>query len=146
MLQKIACILYPFYLHYILSIGQIRGLLMKKLILVSAVMSAVLAGCTTQSSSVKTPSKAMTPTSQHFVCENGLDVHVNYLNSEQIDLLAGSDRATLNRDVSASGERYTTQTGLFGYGGEWHEKNGEAIFSFKNMNGIHVDVVCNAES
>lgn len=119
---------------------------MKKLILVSAVMSSILVGCTTQSSSVKTPSKAMTPTSRHFVCENGLDVHVNYLNSEQIDLLVGSSHTTLNRNVSASGERYTTQMGLFGHGGEWHEKNDEAIFSFKIMNGTPVDVVCNAKS
>ncbi|OFJ59443.1 hypothetical protein HMPREF2858_07055 [Neisseria sp. HMSC073B07] len=77
-----------------------------------------------------------------FSCENGLSVDVRNLNNDQLELRLDDKRAVLSSDVSGSGSRYTSNRGLFGKGAEWHEKNGEASFSFTDPYGNHVETSC----
>ena len=77
-----------------------------------------------------------------FSCENGLSVDVRNLNNDQLELRLDDKRAVLSSDVSGSGSRYTSNRGLFGKGTEWHEKNGEASFSFTDPYGNRVETSC----
>ena len=77
-----------------------------------------------------------------FSCENGLSVDVRNLNNDQLELRLDDKRAVLSSDVSGSGSRYTSNRGLFGKGAEWHEKNGEASFSFTDPYGNRVETSC----
>ena len=77
-----------------------------------------------------------------FSCENGLSVHVRQLGSGKIELRLDDKRAVLSSAVAASGERYTSENGLFGYGAEWHQKGGEAFFGFADAYGNVVETSC----
>lgn len=77
-----------------------------------------------------------------FSCENGLSVDVRNLNNDQLELRLDDKRTVLSSDVSGSGSRYTSNRGLFGKGAEWHEKNGEASFSFTDPYGNRVETSC----
>ena len=57
-----------------------------------------------------------------FNCENGLSVHVRSLSTDSIELNLDDKQAVLKSAVAGSGERYTSNTGLFGKGAEWHQK------------------------
>ncbi len=79
-----------------------------------------------------------------FVCENGMRVRVKYLGNEQIRLSTEGRSVVMKRAVSASGERYTADSGLFGNGGEWHQKGGEAVFAFTEDQGGDVETSCSS--
>ena len=81
--------------------------------------------------------------SQSFECQNGLAVTVRNLDTNRIELSLDDKRAVLSSAVSGSGERYVANRGLFGKGAEWHQKGGEAFFSFVDPYGNKVDTSCN---
>lgn len=100
----------------------------------------VLAGCAsnpapntiTKSGSIQ---NSMVST-QQFTCDIGLDVAVKHLGNGQIELsTSDGKRGVLTQAVSGSGERYTTNTGLWGHGGEWHQKGSEAYFEYVGVHG-----------
>ena len=77
-----------------------------------------------------------------FSCENGLSVHVRQLGSGKVELRLDDKRAVLSSAVAASGERYTSENGLFGHGAEWLQKGGEAFFGFADAYGNVVETSC----
>ena len=79
-----------------------------------------------------------------FNCENGLAVHVRSLSTDSIELRLDDKQAVLKSAVAGSGERYTSNTGLFGKGAEWHQKGSEAFFAFTDPYGNKVETSCNA--
>lgn len=79
---------------------------------------------------------------ERFACESGLSVTVRPQGTDRLVLRLDDKTAVLQRAVSASGVRYVSNRGLFGSGAEWHEKGGEAAFSFKDPYGNSVDTVC----
>lgn len=79
-----------------------------------------------------------------FNCENGLAVHVRSLSTDSIELRLDDKHAVLKSAVAGSGERYTSNTGLFGKGAEWHQKGSEAFFAFTDPYGNKVETSCNA--
>lgn len=108
---------------------------------------AILAGCSsTTPSTTKPATTTVQPTMtvkpnmpntnkqglvQNFVCNNGLEVQVKYLNNEQAMLTSGEVSAMLK----LSNGRYVASNGLWGnQGGEWHEVGNTAMFSYK---GVH---------
>ena len=81
---------------------------------------------------------------ERFTCENGLNVQLRPLGQDQLELHLDDKRAALVRAVSGSGERYVATQGLFGRGAEWHQKGGEAFFSFTDAGGRKVETPCRA--
>ena len=81
---------------------------------------------------------------ERFTCENGLNVQLRPLGQDQLELHLDDKRAALVRAVSGSGERYVATRGLFGRGAEWHQKGGEAFFSFTDAGGRKVETPCRA--
>ena len=79
-----------------------------------------------------------------FNCENGLAVHVRSLSTDSIELRLDDKHAVLKSAVAGSGERYTSNKGLFGKGAEWHQKGSEAFFAFTDPYGNKVETSCNA--
>ena len=79
-----------------------------------------------------------------FNCENGLAVHVRSLSTDSIELRLDDKQAVLKSAVAGSGERYTSNKGLFGKGAEWHQKGSEAFFAFTDPYGNKVETSCNA--
>ncbi len=79
---------------------------------------------------------------ERFSCENGLSVTVRQEGADRLSLQLDDKRAVLTRAVAGSGERFTSNRGLFGSGAEWHQKGNEAAFSFKDPYGNQVDTAC----
>lgn len=78
-----------------------------------------------------------------FDCDDiGLTAQVRRLNNDQIEIRIDNRTAVLSRASSASGERYTGSTGLWGHGGEWHQKGDTAVFSYTGLHGNQTEVVC----
>lgn len=108
-----------------------------------AVAGLMMVGCaskptpSTPSTTSTTPSVATTMTTQNFVCDAGFDVTVKHLGNNQIELTTSPDvkRAVMTQVASASGERYASNTGLWGNGGSWHQKAGMAYFEYAGING-----------
>ena len=94
------------------------------------------------------PSNEPAPRHEHrasverFSCENGLSVTVRQQGTDRVSLQLDDKSAVLNRATSGSGERYTSNRGLFGSGAEWHRKGNEAAFSFKDPYGNSVETAC----
>lgn len=80
-----------------------------------------------------------------FVCENGMKVRIRRLGDNKIRLNTDGKSAVMENAVSASGERYTANSGLFGNGGEWHQKGSEAMFSFTKRHGGEVETACSRD-
>lgn len=103
-------------------------------------------------SSMQDPSNEPAPRHEHrgerrasverFSCENGLSVTVRQQGTDRVSLQLDDKSAVLNRATSGSGERYTSNRGLFGSGAEWHRKGNEAVFSFKDPYGNSVETAC----
>ncbi len=113
-----------------------------KALSLSIALGAVLAlmGCSTpkpNTPSTPTKSNISLPSIQHFECQNGIDVAVKHLGNDQIELTTSPDakRAVLTQVSSGSGERYVGNTGLWGNGGEWHQKGGEVYFEYIGVHG-----------
>ena len=130
-----------------------------KLLISSVVVALALVGCTTAknttgktattqaTSSTTTQSTTVSQHTRAFNCpELGSTVHVKHLTAEQIQLSmqhsAQNYQATLTLAPSASGARYVSTSGLFGYGGEWHEKGNQAVFSYKGIHGSPATTTC----
>lgn len=115
---------------------------MKHLIAI-VVAGLMMVGCASKPASTQTSTATApvaTPVSasvQKFSCNIGLDVTIKHLGNDQIELTTSPDvkRAVLSQAPSGSGERYVTNTGLWGNGGEWHQKGGEAHFSYVGVHG-----------
>lgn len=81
-------------------------------------------------------------TTTHFDCESGLGVNIRNLSVNQIELRLDDKVAVLNNAVAASGERYVSNSGLFGRGAEWHQKGNEAVFTFFDPYNNQVETIC----
>lgn len=114
-----------------------------KHLMVIAVASLMVVGCASKSATntpASTTTQAGTPASvlvQKFSCNIGLDVTVKHLGNDQIELTTSPDvkRAVMTQVPSGSGERYASNTGLWGNGGSWHQKGGEAYFEYVGVHG-----------
>lgn len=125
--------------HYHQCSTQIGVWHMKKIASLVAVGALVLTGCATNPNTMNTTTDkkaAVLPSVQHFGCQNGLDVVVKHLGGDKIELVTSDNKqAVLSRAVAASGELYVANTGLWGYGGQWHQKGGEAYFEYVGVHG-----------
>lgn len=81
-------------------------------------------------------------TASKFSCENGMTVWVQPRGTEQVEIKLDGKSAVLDIAVSGSGERYVGKTGLFGRGGEWHQKGNQAFFSFYDPYNNLVETNC----
>lgn len=111
---------------------------MMKIMTLVAVCAVALSGCAVGSmTNGNANTGASTISTQHFVCNNGLDVAIKRLGNDQIELTTSPDvkRAVLTQAPSGSGERYVASTGLWGNGGEWHQKGGTAYFEYVGVHG-----------
>ena len=84
--------------------------------------------------------------STSYVCENGMTVKAQYLQTPQenrvklsVDTMELS--TVLPQAVSGSGERYAGN-GFYNKPTEWHEKAGEAAFTFTDPYGNQTETVC----
>lgn len=84
--------------------------------------------------------------STSYVCENGMTVKAQYLQTPQenrvklsVDTMELS--TVLPQAVSGSGERYAGN-GFYDKPTEWHEKAGEAAFMFTDPYGNQTETVC----
>lgn len=133
---------------------------MKNLIIASAIASLAMVGCAstktqqataqaqtpanpTAQAVVKTQTKAQAGQTR-FQCDNGLTVFVKQLSTEQIQLNVQNYQAVLDLAPAGSGERYLSTKGLFGTGGEWHQKGNEAFFGYKGVHGAIGSTTCTA--
>lgn len=127
---------------------------MKLALLTGVVLALTLTGCATkkqtteentatQNASVTQSSQAHQSVVTKFECNNGLAVTVKTLANDQIYLTTQKYTATMALAPAASGERYVATQGLFGYGGEWHQKGNEAVLSYKGVHGTNGQVNCN---
>lgn len=80
-----------------------------------------------------------------FLCDNGLTVKVERAGRDQIRLNVQDRTAVLTQAVSGSGERYTASSGLWGSGGEWHQKGSQAFFSYTGVHGAKGETSCRQE-
>ncbi|MFA9485655.1 MliC family protein [Moraxella haemolytica] len=110
---------------------------MKKIASLVAASAVILVGCATNSNTASNNMTAKAqPAIQHFSCENGLSVAVKHLGNDQIELTTNDNKkAILSQARSASGELYTAHTGLWGYGGQWHQKGSQAYFEYVGVHG-----------
>lgn len=69
-------------------------------------------------------------TVQTFVCENDATPMIRTLNHDQIELTVDGVATKMNIAPAASGERYVSKTGVYGKGGEWHQKGNMAVFTY----------------
>lgn len=85
-----------------------------------------------------------TPGNGSFRCDNGMNARVEYLGQDRIRIAVDTigSATVLNRAVSGSGERYASKQGFYNHATEWHEKGGDAVFSFTDPYGNRVDTSC----
>lgn len=81
-------------------------------------------------------------TTAKFECNNGLTVTAQRISPEQLQLTTQQYRGVLTLAPAASGERFVATQGLFGYGGEWHQKGNDAVFSYKGIHGADGQTQC----
>lgn len=93
---------------------------------------------------VTAATNTFTQSVRQFDCNAGLSVLVKYLNTEQVAVQVQNYTATLNIAPAASGSRYVATQGLFGFGGEWHEKGNMGLLSAKNVHGTPIQMTCQA--
>lgn len=132
-----------------------------KAIILAATAALALTGCAATQhavdkvqdvtkSAVKSVKNAVTSDkyvqhSKSFICVNGMSPKVDYINDSQIKLTLEGKTTTLDIQTAASGERYVANNGIFGYGGEWHQKGDMATFKYKNVHGVPAEISCDAE-
>lgn len=127
---------------------------MKLALLGGVVLALTLTGCATKKQATEetsaTQSTTLSQASQphqsvvtKFECNNGLTVTVKTLADDKIYLTTQKYTATMALAPAGSGERYVATQGLFGYGGEWHQKGNEAVFSYKGVHGANGQTSCN---
>lgn len=124
---------------------------MKKFAFALTAVALVLTGCnntkalneTTNASAVVTSDYQ--PSAKIFLCDNGMAPSLYYPNDSQAQLTLEGVTTTLNIATTASGERYVASSGIFGHGGEWHQKGDMAVFSYKGVHGTPAQVNCTAQ-
>lgn len=120
-----------------------------KALLISGLVALALVGCasTPQNPPPAPPKHQNAPQHHHqnapqhhhhnatssFICDNDAKPVIRQLNENQIELIVDDERTIMNAAVSGSGERYVSKTGVYGKGGEWHQKGGEAIFTYYDV-------------
>lgn len=125
-----------------------------KTLLSTLALAVALVGCASsptpkapQNPNTQPPSIQVPPIhtvkSQKFACNNGLEPVIHHLNQDQIrlEVLSGTPTVmTIAR--SGSGALYVATSGIFGHGGQWHQKGDEAVFSYKNIHGVPAQINC----
>lgn len=109
-----------------------------KALLISGLAALALVGCaSTPQNPPPAPPKHQNAPQHHavssFICDNDAKPVIRQLNENQIELIVDDERTIMNAAVSGSGERYVSKTGVYGKGGEWHQKGGEAIFTYYDV-------------
>lgn len=84
-----------------------------------------------------------------FKCENGDRATIVYMGKKGIELSLEYDvgapkTVRLKHAKAASGALYRAKKGFFGWGAQWHEKNGEANLRYNTEDGM-VEVICKAQ-
>lgn len=83
---------------------------------------------------------------EKFKCRNDMTVTIKYLGNDRIGLSINTDASTsavLSQARAASGELYTGERGLYNKATSWHQKAGEAYFSFRDPYNNLVETTCN---
>ena len=83
---------------------------------------------------------------EKFKCRNDMTVTIKYLGNDRIGLSINTDTSTsavLSQARAASGELYTGERGLYNKATSWHQKAGEAYFSFRDPYNNLVETTCN---
>ena len=89
------------------------------------------------------PQQPQAGATTHFDCDNGLGVNIRILNTSQIELRLDDKAMVMQNAVAGYGARYVSNSGLFGRGGEWHQKGmSEAFFAFTDLYGNAVETTC----
>lgn len=116
-----------------------------KALIATSVLAFTLVGCSTTTPMPSKPTTSSTHqahgqhTAQHhhthntvqtFVCENDATPMIRTLNHDQIELTVDGVATKMNIAPAASGERYVSKTGVYGKGGEWHQKGNMAVFTY----------------
>lgn len=116
-----------------------------KALLVVALAAVALTGC--NSMSLKKPLPKLHKHDSHaqhkpqhnhvktkrFVCDNDAEPVIRRINEDKIELIVDGQGTVMNAAVSGSGERYVSSTGVYGKGGEWHQKADEATFTYHDV-------------
>lgn len=80
---------------------------------------------------------------QYFNCQNGLSVTRQNLSPNEIKItVTGGYTGILQSVKIGKGERFSGNTGLFGYGGDWQQKGDVATFSYTGVHGNQASVTC----
>lgn len=110
-----------------------------KALFATGIMALALVGCNNMPHKPSQPAPQQKPHDHHhhsmpmtkkFVCENDAEPVIRTLNHDQIELTVDGKATVMNAAVSGSGERYVSATGVYGKGGEWHQKGDTAIFTY----------------
>lgn len=124
--------------------------------MIAALAALVLSGCLTSGMNPRDREARKNPQMQNepaphtetrygnYQCENGLNVQVQVVPNDQLVLRMDGRETVMSLAVSGSGERYVSNSGLFGTGGEWHAKGTDAFFTFVDPYGNRVDTSCRA--
>lgn len=113
-----------------------------KTMVLSAALAASLSACVVLGSDNQSGQGQAADRVENFSCQNGLSVAVRHLGNDRVELRLDDKRTVMSAAVSGSGERYTSHSGLFGTGAEWHQKGGDAALSFKDPYGNAVNTTC----
>lgn len=119
-----------------------------KALLITGLVALALTGCNSLPSNPLSKSKNHEPKAQHdkhhhqhghakktkfFICDNDAEPAIRRINEDQIELVVDGQATLMNAAVSGSGERYVSKTGVYGKGGEWHQKADEATFTYYDV-------------
>lgn len=116
---------------------------MKLATVLTASALALLAACAQPGHDKPQPNTPAPAAAASFDCEKiGLTAQVRRLGNDQIEIRIDNRTAVLSQVSAASGERYSGNTGLWGHGGEWHQKGDTAVFSYTGVHGNQASVVC----
>ncbi len=107
-------------------------------LMIACAVAALLAACAQSGTPV--PGEQ---TSTAFDCDDiGLRAEIRRVDSERIEIHIDNSTAVLSQVPAASGERYAGRTGLWGSGGQWHQKGDTAVFAYTGLHGNQTEVVC----
>ncbi len=77
-----------------------------------------------------------------FQCDNGLTVKVQNAGEDKVKVSVDGREALMSIAPSGSGERYVASSGLWGHGGEWHQKGAQAHFAYTGLHGAKGETAC----
>lgn len=105
---------------------------------VVGVAAVALVGCasTPLKPTPQSPQTNVQHKTQTFVCDNGATPSIRVLNHDQIEFtspLGDAVPTVMTITPAASGSLYVSKTGIYGKGGEWHQKGDMAVFSYHDV-------------